>query len=668
MWSHSFAKIQGIDGWQSRVVLATLVLVLVGRPCVAADKIPSWLSQLVSQPIPNYESEVPAVVLFYEKTAVLNPRGKVTASVRKAVKILTRAGQKKASGKVIYRTDSGKVRSLRAWTLHPSGGVKIYGKKEIVDISLVDDDLYDESRAAVIDGSADVGPGSVFGFESVLEDQSIFTQFSFEFQDELPVLISRFKLKLPTGWEAESFTDNYQTIEPLVQGSLYSWHLEHLPPITREPERPKVTSLVPRVKVNYYPPPAVTTVGPTFREWSQVSAWLASLANPRTKPDQTVTIKTQELTNTEESEFERIKAVAEFTQRIKYGSIQIGVGRGGGYIPHAAPEVLAKGYGDCKDKVTLMRSMLSTVGIESYPVAIYAGDRTYVRSNWPSPHQFNHQIIAVKLSTQLEAPTVSWVPKLGKVLFFDPTDPYTPLGYLPVDQQGSLALLITADGSEALLRAPVAPPGTNFNEINIKIVLVSDGSISGIIRERSGGSTASWNRSLHKRLTGADYRQMIERWLSSGASGTSVSRIEAVDREGGDFFLEVDFSTAGYGKTIGRHLLIFRPAIVAHRNFLAFTETDRKYAVVLEADAYQETVEVEIPRGFSVDDMSEPVLATTNFGHYEAKWRVEAGKFLFTRHLELDNAIIPPEEYSSVKAFFDQMKAAEQAPVVLVRQ
>ncbi len=45
-------------------------------------------------------------------------------------------------------------------------------------------------------------------------------------------------------------------------------------------------------------------------------------------------------------------------QNIQYISIQTGLGRGGGYRPHASNEVFAKSYGDCKDKANLMRAML----------------------------------------------------------------------------------------------------------------------------------------------------------------------------------------------------------------------------------------------------------------------------------------------------------------------
>ena len=670
MCSHSPANRRGIDRWRGSALATALVLACLCSPCLAAERPPAWLTELASSRIPEYDSEVGAVVLLNEKTVTVEPDGKVTTSVRKAIKVLTREGRREARGMVVYRRDSGRVRRLRAWTLYSSGASKTHRRKDIIDVSLVEDDVYDvynESRASAILGKEDADTGSVFGFESVLEDRSVFTQFSFSFQDDLPALLSRFRLELPSSWTAASVTDNHPPIEPLVNDSTYTWQLEHLPPVSDEPARPGLRSIVPRVNVSYFPPPQVKAAGPTFREWGQVSTWLASLADPRARPDKAVIAKAQALTAGKESQLEKIEAIAEFSQRIKYASIQLGVGGGGGYQPSPAGETLQNAYGDCKDKVNLMRSLLAAVGIESHPVVIFSGNRRYVRPDWPSPKQFNHAIIAVKFSEEMEAPAVTSLDRLGQLLLFDPTDFYTPFGYLPAHQQDSLALLVRSSGGE-LLRAPASPPQANLLKRHVTMSLSHDGSIGCRIREQLEGSAASRNRRLHRRMGSRDYRRVIERWVSRGAPGANVSRIEAGERNRGGFFVDVDFTAAAYGRTVGQYLLIFKPAVVPHREFTYLNQTERRYAVVLEADSFQETVEVDLPQGFTLDEMPEPVVLATPFGRYSADWRVEAGKLFFKRHLELDNAVVPPEDYASVKEFFDRMIAADQAPVVLMRR
>ena len=148
----------------------------------------------------------------------------------------------------------------------------------------------------------------------------------------------------------------------------------------------------------------------------------------------------RELAAGAQTEMDRIKAIARYVQKIQYISIQVGVGRGGGYVPHSATEVFAKSYGDCKDKANFMRAMLSALKIQAYLVSITADDPSYVRAEWASPHQFNHCIIAIKIGDETKADAVVTHPKLGRLLIFDPTDPYTPVGDLPEPEQGSFGV------------------------------------------------------------------------------------------------------------------------------------------------------------------------------------------------------------------------------------
>ena len=150
--------------------------------------------------------------------------------------------------------------------------------------------------------------------------------------------------------------------------------------------------------------------------------------------------KTRQLTANARTEFDKIRAIASYVQSIRYIAIAIGVNRGGGMSPRTAAEVFAKGYGDCKDKANLMRAMLKVLNITSYPVGIYSGDPDYVRDEWASPNQFNHCIIAIKVSDETQAATVVTHPTLGRLLDFRCDRRRHAVGDLPDHEQGSWAL------------------------------------------------------------------------------------------------------------------------------------------------------------------------------------------------------------------------------------
>ncbi len=101
--------------------------------------------------------------------------------------------------------------------------------------------------------------------------------------------------------------------------------------------------------------------------------------DPAAELNESVRAKALQLTANASSEIEKIRALAKYVQDTKYVAVSLNVTRGGGYTPRRADEVLAKNYGDCEDKATLLRALLKAVGIDAYLVPITADDRTYVR-------------------------------------------------------------------------------------------------------------------------------------------------------------------------------------------------------------------------------------------------------------------------------------------------
>jgi hypothetical protein len=652
-----------------RLLVGCCLLWATGAEVFAADDAPDWLRQAATVSAPVYGKDVPAVVLLNERTVTVGEDGKVTTFERYAVRILTIEGRREARGSAAYLTDTGKVKEIRGWLLRPSEEVKKYGKDQTLDIAIALNDVFNETRVKVIDASEEAEVGAVFGYEYTSEERSVFTQFDWDFQDHLPTLVSRFTMNLPVGWRAEGVTFNYPKIEPKVNGSAYAWELRDLKNIEEEPASPSVTSLVPRLAVSYFPSAnAKAIIGKSFEKWSDVSRWLFELSDPQANANDVMTAKSRELVANAKTEYEKIQAIGGFVQKVNYVAIQTGIGRGGGYRPHAAIDVFAKSYGDCKDKANLMRAMLKVVGINSYLVSIFSGDPTYVREEWPSPQQFNHCIIAVKVGDDTKAPTVISHPAFGRLLIFDPTDDNTPVGDLPDHEQNSLALIIAADAG-ALLRMPVTPPEANKIERQVEAVLGVDGSLTAKVLEQTAGQAAVEERKAFRRQSKPDYLKMIERWITRGVTGASVSKVEPVDNSSeGKFSLNVEFSSSHYAQVMQGRLLVFKPTIVARRDTFYLTDGARKHPVMLDSHAYTDTVRVKLPEGFIVDEMPDATKMDTPFGSYSTSYEVKDGTLQFTRSLVVRSATIPVTDYDKVKRFFSRIYAAEQAPVVLAKK
>ena len=115
-----------------------------------------------------------------------------------------------------------------------------------------------------------------------------------------------------------------------------------------------------------------------------------------------------------------MQAVAEFVQsQIRYVAIELGIG---GMQPHPAVEVFTHRYGDCKDKATLLSSMLKEIGVDSYYVIIN-DERGAVSAATPPNLEFNHVILAIALPADVDGKALSAAvthPKLGQILFLIP--------------------------------------------------------------------------------------------------------------------------------------------------------------------------------------------------------------------------------------------------------
>ena len=315
-----------------------------------------------------------------------------------------------------------------------------------------------------------------------------------------------------------------------------------------------------------------------------------------------------------------------------------------------------------------MRAMLKVVGIDALPVSIYSGDPNYVRADWPSPQQFNHCIIAVKVSDETHAATIIQHAKLGRLLIFDPTAEETPVGDLPFYLQGSLALLDSKD-ADALVQMPITPMDMNLSERSVDLQLDGEGSLTGAIELRAKGQSAAGLRSEFRALSRPGYNTLVERWLATGATGSRVSKVEPLDEAAqGRFGLNISFAAPGYAQLMQNRLLVFKPAIVERGEWLSLNDLKRSQPVVLTSSSYSETVRVKLPDGFEVDELPDPVKLDTAFGIYNTSYDVKDGQLTFKRSLIQRAMTVPVEQYAAVRSFFEKMRAAEQAPVVLARK
>lgn len=98
------------------------------------------------------------------------------------------------------------------------------------------------------------------------------------------------------------------------------------------------------------------------------------------------------------------------------------------------------------------------------------------------------------------------------------------------------------------------------------------------------------------------------------------------------------------------------------------TEAKRQQPILLDAQAYTETLRIRLPEGFAVDEVPDAEKLDTSFGRYSTSDEVKDGLLIFKRNFEVWAVPLPTEQYQTVRAFFERIRAAGQSPVVLAKK
>ena len=459
---------------------------------------------------------------------------------------------------------------------------------------------------------------------------------------------------------------NHAPLEPSVAGNTYTWELRDLPWIEHEHYSPSIDAVAPWLGVTFTPGENKAGLTP-LKDWAAVSAWQASLADPAAEVTDPVRDKAAELTHGLTSEIDKIRAIAAFTQQVNYVSVQMNVTRGGGYIPHPAALVLARNYGDCKDKATLMRALLKAAGIDSYVIAIHATDRTFVRPEWPSPSQFNHMIVAVRVSPETNLPTVIQHPQLGRLLIFDPTDADTPLGDLPDDEQGSHAMVIAATQG-GLAEMPLLPASANRIESTVEGGVDAAGHLEAHVGRHYFGQAAAYAHARVAHQTNDEMKHGYEKTLSRrvGAIAVKQANISGHIAEG-QMQLSLDFAADHFSQTV-QGLIIVKPGELALGADYTFASAERKLPVKLDADVYRDSVRIKLPPEYKIDEMPDAVRLNGPYGKYQASWKADGNDLVFEQTTEVPDELVPAAKYADLRAYFDRIAGSQAAPVVLIKK
>jgi hypothetical protein len=348
-------------------------------------------------------------------------------------------------------------------------------------------------------------------------------------------------------------------------------------------------------------------------------------------------------------------------------AIELGIG---GFQPHPAADVFGHRYGDCKDKATLMAAMLNEIGVYSYYVVINA-ERGSITPDMPANDGFNHVILAIKLPAGLpEGSLVATMqhPRLGKLLFFDPTNELIPFGQIGGYLQENYGLLVTPSGGE-LVEVPRLPVALNTIRRTGNLTLDATGKLTGNINEMRLGDRASSERWRLLHVTNnADRIKPIETLLAGSLSNFRILKASILNLQHTDqpFGFDYSFEALNYAKNAG-DLLLVRPRVLGVKSQgIMETSEPRQFPIEFEGPVQDTDVfQITLPPGYSVDDLPPPVDADFGFASYHSKTELKGNVIGYTRTFEIKDLSVPVSKSDDLKKFYRIIATDERNTAVL---
>lgn len=488
-----------------------------------------------------------------------------------------------------------------------------------------------------------LGVGDVLELRYRIDGRSRHNKFGEHFSNEVPVLglnpTDRFLYVLVAPETKQLFVHVPPALgivpdERTEDGeTVRRYEATALPAIPEEPDAPPYPELSQPIQVS------------TFADWHALARWWWNLAKDQLQPDETIRQRVAEIVAGTDDPAERTARIFDWVIRnTRYVALEFGIH---GWKPYRAHEVVSRGFGDCKDKASLIYTMLSAAGIEARLVLVrtraYRGRQV---SEFPSPGQFDHMI--------------AYVPAFD--LFLDGTITLAAHTELPAMDRGAFALIVGPDDERTTI-IPGEPQGPDRLEMEYAHEVRPDGAAASSLEIRARGAYAhGWRGRLQAAET---RRKRVEEALGAAYPGLVLG----------------DFSVDGLDD--------FRQPVVLHANgdvpqlasggagtfsIRAARPKDlaRRYAGLatrqLDVELYDPIHEVQVVRYRLPDNATEidvPERREAHDGNRSFVMDVtrDGNTVRVSWELHIPDPRIPAAEYAGFRAFCAAVDAALAEPI-----
>jgi tetratricopeptide (TPR) repeat protein/transglutaminase-like putative cysteine protease len=410
-------------------------------------------------------------------------------------------------------------------------------------------------------------------------------------------------------------------------------------PVPGEPVMPPWGEILPHVHVS------------TFKSWDEVGAYYWGLSRDQLDVDDEVRRKVKEITRGLKDDAAKVKAIYKYATRLRYVALELGLE---GIKPRRCAQTIARGWGDCKDKATVIVTMLREAGVPATLVLVRTGMRGSIEETPASLAPFDHAI--------------AYVPSLD--LYLDGTAEHTGATELPVMDRGAFALQIN-EGKPKLVHLPQPPAEASITHRKIEVALTPEGAGPFSLDLTVSGAYASTYRQRY--LAEGLRRERALRDLSgelgafelgTGKDGLVLSDLEDEEQP---VHLKAKGKTLAFARREGETLVL--PAGPSHKLTADYASLSKRN---LDVDLHALTQKddewtIKLPPGMKVLRAPQAGQADTPFGRFSVAFEESAGKVVVRTSLAFKKARITPAEYPAWRAFCETVDRGFGQSIVVSR-
>ncbi|MBI9033543.1 MAG: DUF3857 domain-containing protein [Bacteroidales bacterium] len=428
---------------------------------------------------------------------------------------------------------------------------------------------------------------------------------------------------------------------------VYSFTKKDIMPPSRESSMVAFDDVMPKLLLSTSP------------DWQAKSLWFYGVNEDYGSFDviPEVQAKVNEILRDAKNETDSISLLTHWVaDEVRYSGLSMGEGEG--FTLHNAKMNFTDRCGVCKDKASILITMLRAAGFDSYPAMTMAGSRI---DNIPAD-QFNHCVTVVKTSNdQYRVLDPTWVPFVREL-------------WSSLEQQQNY-LIGLPEGADLSI-TEISAPENHYLRINASSNLLNNGDLEGEFTvEAEGQSDASIRRMFTSNYK-ADWDKAMERELRTIASDIEIIEMnygEPYKYQEAPMKIFVKYRIPNRALITGDEI-IFQPVTISglfkraqsHLYMNTSAET-RKYDF---RDRCSRLVEIKetiiVPEGYTVKSLTDEY--KSDCASIMLKMSQHGNSLKIKQSARFEKRIYKAEEWPDFKKVVEIQKDFMSKPLILIHQ